>query len=109
LIGTELIVDSGADMCFFGGGGGGTNSSIAFLPGAKIVVKNGATLTLDRVNVFTCGDKLAKGIEVESGGSLTIDTCILSDARFAVQAMPGATLEISRTSFLITTFVCTLI
>ncbi len=99
LIGTELIVDSGVDLCFFGGGGGGLNSSIAFLPGAKIVVKDGASLTLNRVNVFTCDDQLAKGIEVESGGKLIIDTSMLSDARFAVQGMPGASLSISRTSF----------
>lgn len=77
-------------------------------PGAKIIVPAGSTLILDGTQMSTCpGADLAEGIIVEDGGKLVTrlrpafprPTPLLSDARHAINALPGSILEINNTEF----------
>lgn len=66
--------------------------------GAKILVKQGHTLTLTNADIFTCSE-LAAGIEVETGAALVASGCVFNDARFAINAKPGSAISLSGNSF----------
>ncbi len=80
------------------------NNDVAIAPDVKIVVKNGATFTIDNTNstgnshLFGCSN-LWQGIVVESGGKLIIDGNVNNNAQ-------GALIEDSKTA--ITCTACTL-
>ncbi len=96
LIGDELIVDQ--DYCFglpiISG-----RHPISLLPGAKIRVLSGVTLTLLNNDLFSCGDELAQGIIVESGGSLIVRNSTISDCRMGIDAKAGSTISVLNTVF----------
>ncbi|HNL37848.1 MAG TPA: right-handed parallel beta-helix repeat-containing protein, partial [Saprospiraceae bacterium] len=90
----ELEIDQ--DFCFLGVS---TDPiSIYLLPGARIEVKPGKTLTLNHVNIFTC-DQLAEGIIVETGGKLIAQYVNFNDMRFAVNAQSASSLDIRNCNF----------
>ncbi|MCS7036372.1 MAG: T9SS type A sorting domain-containing protein [Saprospiraceae bacterium] len=95
----ELEVDT--DYCFRGTPS--FRSFLYLLPGAQVVVRSGATLTLDMVSVFTC-DTLARGIVVEPGGTLIVRGSSLEDCRFAIDARPNSTVRVEG-SFLANNYV----
>ncbi len=70
-------------------------------PGSKILVKNGATLSIENSSVLqSCGDTLWAGIEVEKGGeiiSLTSNT--ISEARHGIQLNDSSNYKIEKTIF----------
>jgi hypothetical protein len=96
VIGDELIVDQ--DYCF-GLPNSNTRNPISLLPGAKIRVLSGATLTLLNNDLFSCGDELAQDIIVESGGSLIVRNSTISDCRMGVDAKAGTTISVLNTVF----------
>lgn len=92
----EDYLELDEDHCFIGGSG--SPISLYLLPGARIIVKSGKTLTLNWVNIFTC-DQLGEGIIVETGGKLIAEHVNFNDARFAVNAQPASTLDIRNCNF----------
>ncbi|MBK7938397.1 MAG: T9SS type A sorting domain-containing protein [Lewinellaceae bacterium] len=96
LIDEELVVD--ADHCF--DNPLTAHLPMAFQPGVKVTIKAGYTLTLRRMDLFTCGSELAHGIVVESGGTLILDDCNVSDCRFGIDAQAGSTISIINTNFM---------
>lgn len=69
------------------------------MPGAKIIVQGGTTLTLTNMDIFTCGSTLAQGIIVETGGTLLATSCTFNDSRFAINALPGSTISLVGNGF----------
>jgi hypothetical protein len=96
LIDDELIIDT--DYCF--DNLSSPNITMAFKPGAKITVKSGYTLTINRMNLITCGDQLAQGIVVESGATLIMNNCVISDCLNAIDASDGATIALRSNTFI---------
>jgi hypothetical protein len=87
-------------------------SRLLMSPGAKVIVPAGSTLILEGTNMFTCPDyDLAEGIIVQPGGKLVTRTgsqsqggqiptpSLLSDAHYAINALPGSILDINNTEF----------
>jgi len=95
LIDDELIIDM--DYCF--DNPLSQNLTIALLPGAKITVQSSNTLDLTKMNILTCGTELAQGIIIESGATLIMDGCDVSDSRFGIDARAGSTLSVTNTDF----------
>ena len=96
LIDDELIIDT--DYCF--DNLSSPNITMAFKPGAKITIKSGYTLTINRMNLITCGDQLAQGIVVESGATLIMNNCVISDCLNAIDASDGATIALRSNTFI---------
>ncbi|MCW5921598.1 MAG: T9SS type A sorting domain-containing protein [Saprospiraceae bacterium] len=94
LIDDELDIDQ--DHCFISPS---LPSSIALFPGAKVTVRSGNTLTLQNMNIFSCGTELGQGIVVEPGATLVMDGCTVSDSRFGIDAQQGSTISVTNTAF----------
>jgi hypothetical protein len=60
-----------------------TNSELKVGAGWKIIVANGASLTIFGSHVYSCSD-MWQGIEVQDGGTLTIRRSLIEDALIAV-------------------------
>lgn len=70
-------------------------------PGAKILVKNGATLTIENSSILqSCGDTLWAGIEVEKGGEvISLSSNTISEARHGIQLNDSSNYKIENTIF----------
>ncbi len=64
---------------------------------AKIVVKGGA-LQLNGVKILSCTD-LWDRISVEDGASIQVVECLIQDAKYAIEAKDGASLDIQLSIF----------
>jgi len=64
---------------------------------AKIVVKGGA-LQLKGVKILSCTD-LWDRISVEDGASIQVVECLIQDAKYAIEAKDGASLDIQLSTF----------
>ncbi|MBK8698899.1 MAG: hypothetical protein IPN29_04915 [Saprospiraceae bacterium] len=73
---------------------------LTFKENSEILVKQGGLLELNGTQLYSCDNKLWKGITVESGGQLIIDEgTIVMDALYGINIKPGAIVHI-RNSFL---------
>jgi len=75
-----------------------TRAQYYLTPGAQIQVQSGKTLTMIEADFVGC-ETLWKGIEVQSGGVLVADKVTLNDARYAIDAKAGATLQLTNNVF----------
>lgn len=66
-----------------------TNSELLFMPGKKIIVPSGVTLSLDKAHLYACGINMWKGIEVQDGGRIVTvprkNTSLIEDAEVAIE------------------------
>ena len=82
----------------FGFSGGSSRANILLASGAKINVTGQGNFSLFFCDMFTCST-LARGIEVQTSGTLTVRSSTLNDSRFAIDAKPGANLSVTGTGF----------
>lgn len=87
-----------------------TGGNVAFIgvdmrcsPGSSITVASGATLTITQSHLYSCFD-MWKGIIVQDGGYLNINTSLIEDAEKAVEidnntSTTGKVLDVSQTTF----------
>lgn len=94
LIDDELVINQ--NYCFTPVGG---RKNLVLMPGAKIIVNAGITLTLTNMDIFTCDGTLAQGIIVESGGTLIMTNCLVSDSRYGIDVQAGATIAVRNCDF----------
>ncbi len=66
------------------------NSQLNMLPGSRIVVKDGAYLTLSNSRLSGCTAMWA-GIEIEKGGGLKMSNTTISDAQYGINLEPATT------------------
>ena len=87
LLNGNLILDlQNSTVCF-------ENVKIAMMNGAKITVKNGTILDLNKVHIYGCNAMWDK-IFVESGSTIKVDNeSIIADAKNAIYAEKGAKIE----------------
>ncbi|GJM36482.1 MAG: hypothetical protein DHS20C18_54830 [Saprospiraceae bacterium] len=64
------------------------NSQLNMLPGSKIVVKDGAYLTLYNTRLSGCTAMWA-GIEIEKGGGIKMSNSTISDAQYGIYLHPA--------------------
>lgn len=66
--------------------------------GVKVTVESGFSLTMIEADIVGC-DQMWKGIEVKPGATLVADNVTLSDARFAIDAKAGSSLQLTNNVF----------
>ncbi len=100
IVGPDVLTQSFQSDVLF------TSGALRMLPDAEIVIENNASLMLFSVNepdgqgagLHGC-EFMWQGITVETGGELRMYDSHIEDAEVAVQAFPGATLDIFDNDF----------
>lgn len=77
---------------------GNIESNIYLGKGAKLIIKNGSSLALQKVNVQGCAHQW-ESIEVGNGSTLIMNDVDVKDAEIAVNALNGSNVSIVRTNF----------
>jgi len=78
-------------LCFFDNFA--DRGTLLMWPGAEIRVLDDDTLAIGRVDMFTCGDQVSKGIVVEQGARLDQENSTFSDAELAIHFKKGSKFE----------------
>lgn len=68
--------------------------------GSQIIVRSGATLTLETTNIFPCNGEIWESIIVENGASLVMKACGMADGMKMISAEPGSLVSIDDCRFL---------
>jgi hypothetical protein len=101
----QLLVIAGAvyvdeDYCLLepGSQDGDSFNRVVFRPGARLIVKSGAVLTMRNREVFSC-EGMYESILVEAGGTLIMDNCSVKHGIHAVKFAPGSSGVIRNSTF----------